>query len=342
MFRKVVLGLIITLLGLGLWQYELVGYGIMQAKGQIRVISEAKPIHDFLEDPSFPDSLKAKLRLIEEIKDYAVNQLGINDGGSYETLFDQQGKVILWNLTASKPFALEAKNWSFPVIGSFPYKGFFDLEKAKVERDQLKAEGYDTRIRPVNGWSTLGWFDDPILSNMLNRSEGQLAELIIHELTHGTVFVKDSIEYNENLATFIGEMGARKFLTEKYGSDSFEYKDYVNGESDFDQFIQHFIRGANVLDSLYQSLDPSLDRETKSKEKQECIENIVQNLDTISFQDQQRYTGRFDRQLPNNAYFMSFMRYHSKQDTFMEEYERQFDKDLKSYLTFLKQKYPSL
>ena len=342
MIKKIAIGFVIVLVGLLIWQHELVGYGLMQARGQLIVIMGAQPIDSFLESPDFPDSLKNKLQLIKEIRQFSIDSLGINGGDSYKSLFDQKGKTTLWNLSACEPFQLEAKKWNFPFLGSFSYKGFFDLEMAKVEQKQLKAEGFDTRIRSVSGWSTLGWFDDPILSNMLKRSEGQLAEVIIHELTHGTLYIKDSVDYNENLATFIGEKGAERFLIRRYGQESNQYLEYIQSESDYKKYISHFIRGAKLLDSLYNSDSMEAELKKKNQLKEQLIRAIVINVDTIDFYQPNKYKNRFDRQLPNNTYFMSFLRYHSKQDVFENEFKMTFDQDIKSYLTFLKEKYPSL
>ena len=332
----------VMLLGLLTWQFQLVAYGIMQARGQIKVVLEAQPIEDVLADPSFPDSLKDKLRIVPEIRRYCFDELGMVEAGNYQKVFDQKGKVTLWNLSASEPFQLKAKTWSFPFLGSFPYKGFFDLEEAKKEWNMLKAEGFDTRIRPVSGWSTLGWFDDPILSNMLFRPVGQLAELIIHELTHGTLYVKDSADYNENLATFIGEKGAEKFLAGYFGESSPELREYIDGETDTKKFINHFILGARSLDSLYNSMQSDIPVEQKQKLKHDHIQLIVDRLDTIRFNIKDRYTDRFNEALPNNAFFMSFLRYHSMQDILEEELENDFGGEVRTYLNYLKEKYPSL
>jgi len=216
------------------------------------------------------------------------------------------------------------------------------LEKAKEERDELREAGFDTWIRPVGGWSTLGWFDDPILSNMLNRSEGALAELIIHELTHGTLYIKDSTDYNENLATFIGEQGAQQFLTTKYGLHSNQLRVYLESERDYNKYIDHFIRGSKKLDSLYGTMNASLSVGIKTMLKQEMIERIVDNIDTIQFFNRKKYNRRFEKTLPNNAYFMSFLRYHSRQDDFEKDFRENYDSNVKTYLTYLKQKYSSL
>ncbi|MEQ9423031.1 MAG: aminopeptidase [Cyclobacteriaceae bacterium] len=324
------------------WQWELLSYGLAQGKGQLKVVLEAKPVGHFLESPDFPDSLKMKLRLVKEIRQFAIDSLGINYTDNYTTLFDQQGEVTLWNLSACEAFELKAFEWHFPLLGSFPYKGFFNLEKARIERDLLRERGYDTWIRPVNGWSTLGWFSDPILSNMLNRSVGNLAELIIHEMTHGTLYIKDSATYNENLASFIGEKGGEKWLTLKYGAQSKEYQEYLAGEDDYRKYVNHFIVGANKLDSLYKGLDKALEKPEMAKLKEEMIQKVIDNLDTVSFSDKQRYVNRFRTSLPNNTYFMSFLRYRSRQGDFGKEYAEHFNSNIKLYLTYLKEKYPSL
>src|SRR5690349_14303260 len=186
---------------------------------------DAEPVEECLQDPTFPDSLTRKLRLMDEIRAYAIDSLGLNDTDNYKTLYDQKGEEIMWVVTACEPFKLEAKQWKFPVVGSVPYKGFFDRRLAVELKDELDKEGWDVSIRNPGGWSTLGWFTDPILSKMLGRSEGDLANLIIHEMSHATIFVKDSIDFNENLATFIGDRGAERFLIHKHGLHSQAYAD---------------------------------------------------------------------------------------------------------------------
>ncbi len=215
--KKIILSILIILIALIAINYELVNYGISQAKGQLKIVRNARPNQEVLHDPNFPDSLKTNLRLVDEIKKFAFDSLGINFSNNYSNVYDQKGKDLMFVVTACEPFKLEPKEWSFPIIGTFSYKGFFDKEKAISLENELKEEGLDTNIRTAGGWSTLGWFEDPILSNMLDDDEAGFAELLIHELTHGTLFVKDSLRFNENLATFIGIKGTELYLTRKYG-----------------------------------------------------------------------------------------------------------------------------
>jgi predicted aminopeptidase len=206
----------------------------------------------------------------------------------------------------------------------------------------LEKEGWDTSIRNPGGWSTLGWFTDPILSGMLERSEGDLANLIIHEMVHSTIFIKDSVDYNENLATFIGDRGTEKFLLSTYGKDSREYTDYIQLDIDFTRYSDHMLRGTEFLDSLYKSMGEDVPLQEKQKLKTEAIREIVYLLDTLTLLMHQKPSERFRERLPNNTYFMNMKRYQEKQDVFWEEYNLTFHGDLKYYIKSLSEKHPFL
>jgi predicted aminopeptidase len=345
--RKIVKRIFLAIVGLivvvVIAQWEFVKYGIEQGKGQLNIVWNAEPVEDFLASPTFPDSLKSKLRLINQVRQFAIDSLGLKDTKNYKTLYDQKGEDIMWVVMASEPFQLKAKEWHFPVIGSVPYKGFFDRQKAIGLRDELVKEGWDVDIRNPGGWSTLGWFTDPILSEMLERNEGDLANLIIHEMSHATIFVKDSIDFNENLATFIGDRGTEQFLISVYGKQSKEYTTYMDVDRDYLIFSDHMLRGSEKLDSLYKSMDENVPVSIKSMRKKEMIQEIVSTLDTLSLRaTTSKPSLRFRDELPNNAYFMNFIRYQSQQEVFSREWKNKFDGDLKRYIDYLSKKYPFL
>jgi len=208
--------IILTIAALMLFS-QLVIYGLKMGKGQLHIVMNARPVQECLNDKDFPDSLKSKLILINEIRRYAIDSLSLKDSPNYTCVYDQHDKPAIWVVTACEPYSLHPKQWKFPIVGTVPYKGFFNKEEALNEQLKLNAEGYDTKLGSTNGWSTLGWFKDPILSNMLYQSPGNLAELIIHELTHSTIFIKNNVQHNENLANFVGETGAKKFLAYRFG-----------------------------------------------------------------------------------------------------------------------------
>ncbi|MFL5762379.1 MAG: aminopeptidase [Bacteroidia bacterium] len=323
--------------------HKMAVYGLTQAKGQLELVWNARPIDEALADPAFPDSLKQKLILVKEIKVFCTDSLGMNPSDNYAAVYDQKGKALLLTVSGCDPYSFTPKEWSFPFLGSVPYKGFFDKEEARKEILKLKTEGYDVDVYSPSGWSTLGWFRDPILSNMLKRDEGELASLIIHELTHGTLFVKDSINFNENLANFIGEKGAEKFLALKFGKESKEYTDFIQRKLDEKIYNDYILDGAKQLGTLYKELGRGKPEEEIKKSKKEIIMDIVVGVNRLPLYKKKSFF-RYTEQAfwEGNAFFMSFKRYDSKYDVFETELANSYHSNLKAYLAALKKKWPSL
>lgn len=344
MVKKVFLVLGLLLAVVVAWQWRWVTYGYMQASGQFRILWNARPVTDVLGDPAVPDSVKTRLRLVQDIRRFAIDSLGLNDTENYQTFFDQRGKPILWVLTAAEPYRLKAVDWRFPVIGSFTYIGYFDHERGKREEAEMRANGYDTELGEVAAWSTLGYFHDPILSGMLTRNDGRLASLIIHEMTHSTLFVKDNHEFNENLANFVGDYGSVRFLVSRYGADSPQVKEFEQGKAFSERYIQHLNRGCRQLDGLYAEFGPGQPNGLKDSLKTELIRHIVRSSDTLY--RQYAYVKRpkrfSERKLPNNAFFVGFATYNARRNQFEDEFRGRFRGDFRTYLGYLKTKYPSL
>ena len=342
MIKRFLWALLATAIAAVILYWDLVSYGVRQGYGQLNIVWNAKPVEEFLESPDFPDSLKARLRLIDEVRKYAIDSLGLKDTENYKTLYDQKGEEIMWVVMACEPFKLKPKEWEFPILGAVPYKGFFNKERALQLKRELELEGWDVVVRNPGGWSTLGWFTDPILSKMLKRSEGDLANLIIHEMSHATIFVKDSVDFNENLATFIGDRGAEAFLIYKYGASSKEYTTYIDEDKDYLKFVDHMLHGAHILDSVYLTMKDADPLEQKHRLKQATIQRIVNTLDTLSLSLTNHPSDRYKDKLPNNAYFMNFRQYQSKQNIFWDEWKGEFNSDLKTYIKYMSEKYPFL
>ncbi|MGK7390960.1 MAG: aminopeptidase [Candidatus Cyclobacteriaceae bacterium M2_1C_046] len=337
MIRKIFLitGLILAILIIV--NYGLIAYGIEQGIGQLQIVWGAKNIKEVINDPDVPDSIKYKLSLVEEVVDFGVREIALEDKGNYQKFYDQKGEASLFVVTAAEPFALKPYTWDFPVVGSMPYKGYFDSQDAEAEKTRLLDLGYDALIRTPGGWSTLGWFNDPVLSGMLSKNEGDLANVILHELTHSTIFLKDSITYNENLATFIGDVATEQFLINKFGAGSDELRIYKEGKEDFNLFVSHILRGADKLDVLYNKTS-GYPVEDRAEFKEKLIVKIIDNLDTVDFYNPEQFKWESEF-LPNNAYFMSFLRYRAKQDLLQEQFTKEFNNDLKAYVEFLSEKH---
>lgn len=312
-------------------------YGIDQVRGQLHIVFNAKPITAMLSDSHIDATVKGKLILIEEIKRFAADSLGLSDFSNYTTYYDQQDKPLLWTLTASEKFALKPYEWEFPLLGRVSYKGFFNYEKGKREELKLKAANYDTDFSEVSAWSTLGWFRDPVFSGMLKRDAGSLADLIIHEMTHATIYLKSSVDFNENFASMIGEQGALQFLVHKYGADSEELKKYVQRKEDYDLFSRYMVASSARLDSLYHSINEGYSVKQKLKLKTEMIYAIVKGMNDITFKQPARFSKIFSGSLPNNTYFLAFRRYDEQKDSLKSELTEKFNGNIKAYIRFKKQ-----
>lgn len=124
MLKRIFLSLLVVLLVACIYYWSLISYGLAQGWGQLKIINQARPVSEYLDDPSFPDSLKMKLRLIQQARQYAIDSLGLNDTENYTTMYDQHGQELMWVVIAAEPFRLKEKRWDFPIVGSVPYKGF--------------------------------------------------------------------------------------------------------------------------------------------------------------------------------------------------------------------------
>ena len=340
MMKKIGWGVLVIFFISILYFHELIGYGIAQGKGQFHVLWNAQPIAEVLEDSSVPDSVKQKLKLVNEICSFAFDSLGLTPTENYTTFFDQQGKEILWVVTACAPYKFEPKEWSFPMIGSFTYKGYFDVNKAENLANQFKKDGFDVEVSPVSGWSTLGWFKDPVLSNMLEGSVGNMSNTLIHELTHGTIFIPDSMTFNENLASFIGRKGACQFLETKYGKESQQVADYAVRLKDSEKFTRYMVHSAAKLDSIYNAVD-TLSIAEKEWHKSSFMTSFKTNIDTVSFNNPKRYKKMFNGLQMNNAGFISFLNYRERQHEFNKQLGSDFGGDLKKFISYWKKIYPN-
>lgn len=321
-----------------LLNFKLVTYGIQQLRGQMHIINNARAVDNVIKEKTVSNEYIAKLLLIQKIKKFAVDSLGLNNSSNYTTFYDQQNKPVLWVLTACPPFKMKPYEWHFPLLGKVSYKGFFKKENGLKEEKELKDQLYDTELSTTSGWSTLGWFNDPVLSNMLKRTNGQIAELIIHELTHATVYLAGSVEYNENLATFIGEQGATRFLKATYGSNSLEIESYLFYKSDEEIFGNYMLSACNRLDSLYNSFSDQSFRE-KLRLKYTFITELIFGINKLPLHFREKYIFHFPgSRLPNNPWFLSFKRYRSRQIEMEKKLNVNFNGNLKLYINSIKNK----
>ena len=198
------------------------GYVIRAGIEEAKILSAREPIDELIAAPATEETTREKLELVWNIRTFAAEELGLDVGDSYTT-FSQldrpRGDTLLMVVTAARKTAFEPYTWWFPIVGRVPYKGFFDPGDALALAERLERKGYDTHVRPSSAFSTLGWFNDPLLSTLLYRGDVSLAATVIHEVTHNTVFIRDQVAFNESVATFVGDVGAAAYFCGLEGED---------------------------------------------------------------------------------------------------------------------------
>lgn len=210
--------LLILVASLGLSGCATVGYYSQAVRGHLSLMAAARPISTWVEDQATPAPLKERLLRAREIRRFAVEALGLPDNPSYTTYADLKRPAAVWNVFATPELSLDLKTWCYPVLGCASYRGFFERADADAMAAQLRAEGYDVNVAAVPAYSTLGWFDDPLLNTFINTPDPELARLIFHELAHQVVYARDDTVFNESFATAVEREGVRRWLA-AHGDD---------------------------------------------------------------------------------------------------------------------------
>lgn len=277
------------------------------ARGQSRVVYKRIPVQTLLARPDLAAQTRTQLELIQAILRYAES-VGLKVGDQYTTFYDTSDDPISWNVSACPPDRFSPYTWDFPFVGEVPYKGFFRRDLAAEQRDALAAAGYDAIVRPVSAYSTLGIFSDPILSSMLGYAPDQLADLILHELTHALVYAPGQTDYNESLATFVGRQGALLFLGQHFGADTPLLQQAEVRRADAALFRHFMAETVAALDSLY-SL--GLPRSVVLRDRQVVFAQRQRDFTRIRTQfSHNQYDGFLQWEL-NNARLLSYRRYNT-------------------------------
>jgi len=186
------------------------GYIMRAAYEQSKILLARRPIEKVIQDPDTPPEQKEKLAVVLDARSFATS-LGLNPGGSFTKYSAVDRDPLAWVLVASRRDAFALRLWWFPIVGSVPYKGFFQKDDALAEARELEQQGFETSVRGTEAFSTLGWFNDPVLSTTLKNSPLRIVNTVVHESVHSTVWIKDNVAFNESLAHFVGTQGALEY-----------------------------------------------------------------------------------------------------------------------------------
>jgi predicted aminopeptidase len=289
------------------------GYVVKAGIAEMRILRAREPIHMVVNDPSTPADTRAKLSYVLEARRFAATELGIDVGESY-TMFTQLDRDTLALVVSAAPKdQLGAVTWWFPIVGRVPYRGFFSEEDALEAAADLEADGYDTLVRPTAAFSTLGWFNDPLLSTMLRTDDVEVVETVLHELSHQYLFVPGHVDFNESFATFVGRVAAIQFFCTREGGgpDTVRCQRAEARWRDFQRFSVFIDELRSELEWLYYRPEHTYEEKVTRREEifadalRRFEEEVQPTFESLSF-------GGFLATPLNNATLLGRIRYYNR------------------------------
>lgn len=314
----------------GLWVVLLSGcssvsyYGQL-ASGQWQLLQAREPVAKVIADPARPQPLRDHLVQSQKARTFASEQLHLPDNQSYRLYADIGRTYVVWNVFATQEFSLAAQNHCFPIAGCVAYRGYYSQGAARGEAALLKQQGMDVSIGGVEAYSTLGWFNDPIMSSMLSWGDERLATLIFHELAHQRFYVKDDTEFNESFATFVEQEGTRQWRVARglapIGSAALQQRD---------QFTRLVLDTRKRLETLYaQPLAADAMRRAKAAEFERLRSEYRQVRDS-QWGGDKRYDAWVNQPM-NNARLLPFGLYDQWVPAFAALFRQEGENWLKFY-----------
>jgi predicted aminopeptidase len=216
-------------------------YYAQATQGQLGLVASAKPIDQWLADPNVSDQLKQRLTRTQKIRKFAVQELELPDNGSYTKYAELNRPYVVWNVIATPELSMKPVQWCFPVAGCVDYRGYYRKEDAQRFAHDLRSQGYEVRVSGVPAYSTLGWFNDPVLSTFIAYPEAEVARMLFHELSHQVAYAPGDTPFNESFATTVESIGVEQWLDKHGNPDSRErYREFRQRKRDFiDLLTQH-------------------------------------------------------------------------------------------------------
>ncbi len=307
-------------------------YLVQAGIGQLALYNHERPLQEVIADPHTTEKVRERLRWVPEIKKMVETELGVPPTSNYTTYVQLDRKYLTWALTAAEPFELKTVKWSFPFFGAFPYLGFFKEKTAQDWARDYQQKGYDTYVRGASAYSTLGWLRDPMVSSMLYRDKGAMVDLIFHESTHGQIYIKGQVDFNEQIANYVGDTAEKQWLERTYGVKSKERKGWDNDRSDRRRFGLMLRKFADEL-KIYYPASSNLSVQERQAGKMSRFNAFRKALEAEPWAG--TGWGRVGALITNNAGLLAFLTYEDEQSLF-DELDEKCGGHLKDALRYLK------
>jgi predicted aminopeptidase len=237
-------------------------YYAQAAKGQASLLLAARPIDDWLQDPSLDGKVRTRLQQARKIREFAVAELALPQNGSYQSYVDIGRAYVLWNVVATDEFSFTPRAWCFPVAGCVTYRGYYAKDAAQGFANELRGQGADVQVSGVPAYSTLGWFNDPLISSFIYYPESELARLMFHELSHQILYVAGDTRFNESFASTVEEAGLQRWLAAR--GDARLVEAYAAAKTRRKEFLALLLSTRQKLEANYAS---TASDEAKREEK---------------------------------------------------------------------------
>jgi len=285
-------------------------YYMQAARGHMDVMNKRRPVDEVIQDADSPETLKERLALVQEAREFSISELHLPDNDSYRTYADLERDFVVWNVFAAPEFSLQAKTWCYPVAGCVGYRGYFSKDDAERQAGKLKRDEFDVIVGGVSAYSTLGRFSDPVLNTMMRWTDLDLVAVLFHELAHQQLYVKNDSEFNESFASAVEEFGVERWLTNR--GEINRLKEYRSSREFRQQLMQHVQAARSGLKALYASdLDQDQMREKKQAILSELKESAGNEVDRTG-----RSTPGWLRSPLNNATLIPLSLYQGRLDEF--------------------------
>jgi len=298
-------------------------YSIEQGYGQISLFLKQQPVDKVIEENKESKDRINKLKIVKPVLEYAKSEIGLTPGKSYQKYISLDTPYVSWIVQASDKRSLNLKTWWFPIVGTQPYLGYFNKEKALKHRETLINEGYDTVTGGISAFSLLGYFPDPIYSSMLDQySISEFIETLIHESVHRTLYVPNYYSFNENLADFIAKRATSIFLDvhPELNQDSKKYiEEYKKNRAAQKKFQEYLIKARDELTKFYNSAKENEELKNDSiflSEREMKFNEIAKNYKTFmnGIDIGTPYEYSFQKGKVNNAVILGYSIYEAKQE----------------------------
>jgi predicted aminopeptidase len=268
------------------------------AGGHMKLMHQREDIGDYLATAPQDDELAGRLRLVQVVLRFAQRELDLPADDSYQSLVRTGRNAVTWNVVATPELSLESKRWCHLVGGCLPYLGYFSQAAAEQHSQRLRARGMDTAVAGVTAYSTLGWFDDPVLDTMLTRSDAALASSLIHELAHQRLFVRGDADFSEAYATFMEHAGTRAWLAAS-GRDG-QQQEWQQRLQASRQFNGLLMQARAELESIYAGTASDADKRQGKQQVFARLQQLHAQMVRESWGGRQWFSGWFEPP-PNNA-----------------------------------------